>query len=204
MRKWAIRRTQVNVRSDPNGSTASCSRCAGHRAAGDRRVCSHRTAASRAGLQGGTQDERKRRESLEARLNQLVEENRKARAAAEEADRHGQIRTELQRTGISKIDLAFRAMKDEIVRAEDGRLQARGADGKSLQDYVTSFVQDNPELLPARIAGGSGAQNPARQHAHGEGAGISLESIRPGMSKDELEKVRQHISKLAAQALRGA
>ena len=150
------------------------------------------------------QDERKRRESLEARLNQLVEENRKARAAAEEADRHGQIRTELQRTGISKIDLAFRAMKDEIVRAEDGRLQARGADGKSLQDYVTSFVQDNPELLPARIAGGSGAQNPARQHAHGDGAGISLESIRPGMSKDELEKVRQHISKLAAQALRGA
>ena len=150
------------------------------------------------------QDERKRRESLEARLNQLVEENRKARAAAEEADRHGQIRTELQRTGISKIDLAFRAMKDEIVRAEDGRLQARGADGKSLQDYVTSFVQDNPELLPARIAGGSGAQNPARQHAQGEGAGISLESIRPGMSKDELEKVRQHISKLAAQALRGA
>ncbi len=150
------------------------------------------------------QDERKRRESLEARLNQLVEENRKARAAAEEADRHAQIRTELQRTGISKIDLAFRAMKDEIVRAEDGRLQTRGADGKSLQDYVASFVQDNPELLPARIAGGSGAQNPARNHGQAEGPGISLESIRPGMSKDELDRVRQHISKLAAQALRGA
>ncbi len=150
------------------------------------------------------QDERKRRESLEARLNQLVEENRKARAAAEEADRHAQIRTELQRTGISKVDLAFRAMKDEIVRAEDGRLQARGAEGKSLQDYVAGFVQDNPELLPARIAGGSGAQNPARNHGQSEGPGISLESIRPGMSKDELEKVRQHIAKLASQALRGA
>ena len=34
------------------------------------------------------QDERKRREALEARLNQLVEENRSARAAAEEADRN--------------------------------------------------------------------------------------------------------------------
>jgi hypothetical protein len=149
-------------------------------------------------------EERKRRESLEARLNQLVEENRKARAAAEEADRHAQIRNELQRTGISKIDLAFRAMKDEIVRTEDGRLQARGADGKPLHEYVVQFVQENPELLPARIAGGSGAQTPARQNAQPDAPGISLESIRPGMSKDEMERVRQHISKLASQALRGA
>ncbi len=149
------------------------------------------------------QDERKRRESLEARVNQLVEENKKARAAAEEADRYAQLRAELQRTGISKVDLAFRALKDEIVRGEDGRLQARGTDGKSLHDCVAGFVQENPELLPARIAGGSGAQNPARQALQGEGTGMSLESIRPGMSKDELERVRQHISKLASQALRG-
>jgi hypothetical protein len=149
-------------------------------------------------------EERKRRESLEARLNQLVEENRRARAAAEEADRHTQIRSELQRTGISKIDLAFRAMKDEIVRTEDGRLQARGPEGKSLQEYVAQFVQENPELLPARIAGGSGAQNPTRQSAQADGPGISLETIRPGMSKDEMERVRQHIAKLASQALRGA
>ncbi len=147
------------------------------------------------------QDERKRREQLEARLNQLVEENRKARAAAEEADRHTQIRSELQRTGIAKVDLAFRAVKDEIVRAEDGRLQARGGEGKSLHDYIASFVQDNPELLPARIAGGSGAQSPSRQVT--PEAAISLESIKPGMSKDEMERVRQHIAKLASQALRG-
>ena len=95
------------------------------------------------------QEERKRREGLEGRLNQLVEENRKARAMAEEADRSSQIRGELQRLGIAKIDLAFRAVKDEIVRAEDGRLLARGADGKSMQDYLSGFVQENPELLPA-------------------------------------------------------
>ncbi|MGH9584524.1 MAG: hypothetical protein ACRD4O_16495, partial [Bryobacteraceae bacterium] len=62
------------------------------------------------------QEERKRRETLEQRLNQLVDENRKARAAAEEADRTSQIRSELQRLGVAKIDLAFRAVKDEIVR----------------------------------------------------------------------------------------
>src|SRR5581483_12481020 len=71
------------------------------------------------------QDERKRRESLEARLNLLVEENRKARSMAEEADRNSQIRGELQRLGVAKVDLAFRAIKEEIVRGEDGRLQAK-------------------------------------------------------------------------------
>lgn len=149
------------------------------------------------------QDERRRRESLEARVNQLVEENKRARAAAEEADRHAQLRAELQRSGISKVDLAFRALKDEVVRGEDGRLRTKGPEGKSLQEYVTGFVQENPELLPARIAGGSGAQNPSRHDLQADVPGVSLESIRPGMGKDELERVRQHIAKLASQALRG-
>jgi hypothetical protein len=149
------------------------------------------------------QDERKRRENLENRLNQLVEENRKARAAAEEADRHSQIRSELQRLGVAKIDLAFRAVKDDIVRVEDGRLQAKGNDGKSLQEYVAGFVQENPELLPARIAGGSGAQTPGRS-ASQTGSAIEIDKIRPGMSKEDLDRVRQEISRLASQALRGA
>ena len=149
------------------------------------------------------QDERKRRESLESRVNQLVEENRKARASAEEADRNSQIRSELQRLGIAKLDLAFRAVKDEIVRGEDGRLQAKGPEGKSLQDYLIGFVQENPELLPARIAGGSGAQTPVRGAAHGGPTGIDIDKIKPGMSKEELERVRQEISRLASQALRG-
>jgi hypothetical protein len=149
------------------------------------------------------QDERKRREGLEARLNQLVEENRKARAMAEEADRNSQIRSELQRLGVAKLDLAFRAVKDEIVRTEDGRLQARGAEGKSLQDYLTGFVQENPELLPARIAGGSGVQSSGRNTAQAP-SGIEIDKIKPGMSKEDLDRVRQEISKLAGQALRGA
>ncbi len=148
-------------------------------------------------------EERKRRESLETRLNHLVEENRRARAMAEEADRSSQIRSELQRMGVSKLDLAFRAVKDDIVRTEDGRLQARGPEAKSLQDYLAGFVQDNPELLPARIAGGSGAQAPSRNAAKGE-PGVELDKIKPGMSKEDLDRVRQEIARLASQALRGA
>lgn len=150
------------------------------------------------------QDERKRRESLEARLNQLIEENRAARAQAEEADRNSQIRSELQRLGVAKIELGFRAVKDEIVRAEDGRLQARGPENKSLTEYLASFVHDNPELLPARIAGGSGAQTPSRSSAQGAPTGIEIDNIKPGMSKEDLARVRQEISRLASQALRGA
>lgn len=148
------------------------------------------------------QDERKRREGLETRVNQLVEENRRARAAAEEADKNSQIRTELQRLGVAKVDLAFKAVRDEIVRLEDGRLQARGADGKSFQEYLNSFVQDNPELLPARIAGGSGAQAVSRTPA--PVSGIDMDAISPGMNKEDFDRVRKEISKLATQALRGA
>ncbi len=148
------------------------------------------------------QDERKRREGLEARVNQLVEENRKARAVAEEADKNSQIRSELQRLGVTKVDLAFRAVKDDIIRGEDGRLQARGPEGKPLEEYVAGFVQENPELLPARIAGGSGAHAPSRKVESG-GGGVEMDKIRPGMSKEDLDRVRQEISRLAAQALRG-
>lgn len=146
------------------------------------------------------EDERRRRESLEGRLNQLVEENRKTRAQAEEADRNSQIRSELQKLGVAKVDLAFRAVKDDIVRSEDGRLLARDNDN-SMQDYLSKFVQENPELLPARIAGGSGAQS-ASKPASGVSA-VDINSIRPGMSKDELEQVRLEISRLASQAMRG-
>jgi hypothetical protein len=148
-------------------------------------------------------EERKRRENLEARMNQLVEENRKARAMADEADRNSQIRSELQRLGVAKVELAFRAVKDEIVRAEDGRLQARGPEGKTLQDYLTGFVQENPELLPARIPGGSGAQPPARNVQQGISGGIEIDKIKPGMSKEESDRVHQEIAKLASQMLRG-
>jgi hypothetical protein len=149
------------------------------------------------------QEERKRRESLEGRLNQLVEENRKARAMADEADRNSQIRGELQRLGVAKLELAFRAVKDDIVRTDDGRLQARGPEGKTLQEYLAGFVQENPELLPARITGGSGAQHPVRSAPQGISGGIEMDKIKPGMSKEDNDRVRQEIAKLASQMLRG-
>ena len=148
-------------------------------------------------------DERRRREELENRVNELVKENQRTRQVAEEAERSASIRTELQRLGVAKIDLAYKAVKDDVQRTEDGRLTARGEEGEvPLRDYLAQFVQDNPELLPARIAGGSGMGSGSKATA--STSAVDLEKIRPGMSEEDLAKVRQEIARVAGQALRGA
>lgn len=147
-------------------------------------------------------EERKRREQLEHRLNELVEENRKNRAMAEEAERSSAIRAELQRLGVAKIDLAFKAVKDDLQRTEDGRLIARTDAGEvGAREFLSHFVSENPELLPARISGGSGASGSQRTPV--SGSVVDLDKIRPGMSAEDLERVRQEISRVASQTLRG-
>src|SRR5579864_4317201 len=64
-------------------------------------------------------EERKRREGLEQRVNELVAENERTRAKAEEAERSTAIRAELQKLGVAKVELAYKAIKDEIVRGGD-------------------------------------------------------------------------------------
>jgi len=148
-------------------------------------------------------DERKRREDLEQRVNELVQENQRSRQIAEEAERSAAVRAELQRLGVSKVDLAYRVVKDDIQRAEDGRLTAKSAQGDvPVRDYLTQFVQENPELLPARISGGSG-MGPGAKTAPVSSA-VDLDKIRPGMNPEDLEKVREEISRVANQTLRGA
>jgi hypothetical protein len=105
---------------------------------------------------------------------------------------------------VVKVDLAYKAVQDGIVRTEDGRLVARGDNGEMpVGDYLAGFVQENPEFLPARIPGGTGmtgyqkATPPATQGA------IDLDKISPSMSKEELERVRQEILRVASQTLRG-
>ena len=144
-------------------------------------------------------EERRRREELERRVNELVEENKRNRTAAEEAERNAAIRTELQRLGVAKVDLAYRAVKDDIQRSEDGRLVSRG--GAEIREYLAQFVSENPELLPPRVAGGSGAGGTHRTAP--SAAPVDLDRIRPGMSAEELDRVRQEIARIASQTLRG-
>ena len=147
-------------------------------------------------------DERKRREELERRFNDLAQEAQRSRQMAEESDRSAVIRAELQRLGVAKVDLAYRVVRDDVQRAEDGRLIAKTDQGPMpLKEYLSQFVNENPELLPARIAGGSGMSS--AQKTAPSGGGIDLDKIRPGMSPEDLDRVRQEISRLANQTMRG-
>jgi hypothetical protein len=149
-------------------------------------------------------EERKKREALESRLNQLVDENRRAHAAAEEADRNAQIRAELQKLGVAKVDLAFRAVKDDISRSTDGRLVANdGQEQRPVTEFLKKFVDDNPELLPARMSGGSGAHSTTRNAVSAGNSSIDIDRIKPGMNKEEMDRIRQEIARIASQSLRG-
>jgi len=121
-------------------------------------------------------EERRRRESLEKRV--------------EEAERGSAIRAELQRLGVAKIELAYKAVRDEVPR-----------DSGEMKNFLEQFVGENPELLPARLAGGSGASGGPRG-SQASGA-VDIERIRPGMSAEELDRVRQEIARVASQTLRG-
>jgi hypothetical protein len=124
-------------------------------------------------------EERRRREGLERRV--------------EEAERGSAIRAELQKLGVAKVELAYKAVKDEIPR-EVGEMK----------DFLERFVGENPELLPARLAGGSGASGGARGGGAGGATGaVDIEKIRPGMSAEELDRARQEIARVASQTLRG-
>ena len=51
---------------------------------------------------------------------------------------------------------------------------ARGETGEvPLRDYLTAFVNENPEFLPARIAGGIGDDGDPEGAAGGQGDGRS-------------------------------
>jgi hypothetical protein len=147
-------------------------------------------------------EERKRREQLERRMNEMAEENRRSRVHAEEVERGANIRGELQRLGVTKIDLAFKAVKDDILRTEDGRLIAKTEAGEvGAREYLTRFLNENPELLPGRIQGGSGAG--AGHSVTASSKGVDIDRIKPGMSAEDLDQVRQEIIRVAGQNLRG-
>ena len=148
-------------------------------------------------------EERRRREQLERRVDELIQENEQSRKAADQAERSATIREELQRLGVTKVDLGFKAVKDDIYRAEDGRLVARGAEGEtSLEEHLARFARDNPELLPARIPGGSGASGAQRSGVPG-GGGVDLEKIKPGMDPEELARARREIAQAISHSLEG-
>jgi hypothetical protein len=148
-------------------------------------------------------EERRRREQLEHRLTELEGESQRNRKIAELAQLHSAVRAELQKHGVAKIDLAFKAIKDDITMTEEGEIA--GQHGKTvipLKEYITQFVQSNPELLPARISGGAGAAA-GRSGLSQVGTPVDLDRIRPGMDSRDLDRIREEVARVTLQALSG-
>jgi hypothetical protein len=94
-------------------------------------------------------------------------------------------------------------VQDGITRTEDGRLVARGESGdQSVSEFLTGFVQENPEFLPARIAGGAGITGTQKAAPHVREGGVDIDRISPSMSKEELDRVRQEILRVTSQTQR--
>jgi hypothetical protein len=103
---------------------------------------------------------------------------------------------------VGKVHLAFRLVKDEIFRGEDGELFG-DVDGVRVpfHEYLKRFVAENPEFLPPRIAGGSGAEG--GQGSEMTAGGFDLDRIRPGMSPEELARAWKEVARLAGRGSRG-
>jgi hypothetical protein len=71
-----------------------------------------------------------------------------------------------------------------------------------LKDYLSAFVTENPEFLPARISGGTGMTATQKAPAANRES-VSIEQIRPGMSAEEMQRVREEIVRVASETLRG-
>ncbi len=146
------------------------------------------------------QEERRRREQLETQVRELLQKTRESEVEVARARMTSAVRDQLQKHGVTKVDLAFRVIKDDIRQSEHGDYVARGRDGDlPLQDFVKKFVDENPEFLPPRITGGSGSSGIGGDTS---GARFDLDAIRPGMSEEERRQVHAAIANLASQTFR--
>ena len=130
-------------------------------------------------------EERKRREQLEQRVNELVEENQRSRQVAEEAERSAAIRAELQRLGVAKVDLAYQggAGRDSARR----RRAADREDGRESDAGVSDAVRERESGAAAGADRGRVGSGRRRRRRAPGGARIDLDKIRPGMSPEELD-----------------
>ncbi|MCC7343264.1 MAG: hypothetical protein IT170_19430 [Bryobacterales bacterium] len=145
-------------------------------------------------------EERRRREQLESQVKDLLQKARESEQEMARTRMTGAVKEELQKLGVTKVDLAFRVMKDEIRQSGDGQYVARGRDGDvPLQDFVKKFVDENPEFLPPRISGGSGTSGSGPDPA---GSRLDLDAIRPGMSSEERRDFQRAIANLVSQTFK--
>jgi len=106
-------------------------------------------------------------------------------ARAEEAERSAAVRAELQRQGVAKLDLAYKAIRDEIHRGEDGTLIAQGGGG--VREHVEQFLAPGSSILELNAGTGEDAV-----YFAGQGHTVHATDISTGMQEVFGRKIKEN------------
>lgn len=143
-------------------------------------------------------------ESIESLKQALAASREEAAGLKSEATRLRKdqyLRQALSAMGVENLELAVKAVREDIVEAGDRKWVASVEGGDiPAQEYLTEFLKKNRELLPARRLQGGGM--PASRVE--SGGGVDLEEIRPGMDPVTLKKVRDAIGRAMGVFPRGS
>jgi hypothetical protein len=143
-------------------------------------------------------------ESVEALKQALAASRQEAAELKAEASRlrkEQYLRQTFSALGVENLDLAVKAVHEDIVEDGDRQWVTKTAGGAvPAQQYLTEFLKKNRELLPARRLQGAGM--PASRME--SGGGVDLEEIRPGMDPATLKKVRDAIGRAMGVFPRGS
>lgn len=121
------------------------------------------------------------------------------RAEKAARDRELYLKDQIRALGVRNIELAYKAVREEIEQSEDGEWIARvGSERVPATQFLRSFVSQNPELVPARLISGSGT--PARSEEFRDDC--DLDQIRPGMDPVSLRRAREAVVRIIAQSKR--
>src|SRR4051812_36720875 len=81
------------------------------------------------------------RVALEKQLAELKQAAEGYRTQAEVAERSTAVRDELRKLGVTNVELGYRAVREDVVRRDDGSLVGKSAGGEvALAEYLAKFV----------------------------------------------------------------
>jgi hypothetical protein len=132
-----------------------------------------------AALERANKDFAARFKALEEKNAATEELNKKTNAQAEEKERHAAIRSSLGDFQFASDDAredAFRALRDEVKRGDDGVLY--GGDFVPVGDFIKTRMALKTHLLAPKQVDSSGARQGVGMIA---GRQVQFEDIKPGM-----------------------
>lgn len=130
--------------------------------------------------------------TLQKRLDDEAKARKDAEAKREETERHSAIRTELGKHSIlpEAVDDAFELFKGKVQRNEDGTLVVGDT---TMEAYMKSALEKRTWWQKPADKAGAGSSNAGQRTGR-----VSLEDIKPGMSKETEAAVLADISRVMA------